>query len=360
MTVFLLLGIGLVSLYSISLSSGEGSSAGIFGRQLIFSLLGVVVMFFFAFSNYNYLRSYSTFIFFATVFALVLVAFWGTTVRGTSGWLGIGFLRVQPVEIAKLALIIFLASFISRKKMEIGEGGRILASMILSSFMIFFVLWQPDFGSAMVLAVIWAGMIVFSGLSKKFFLTLVVVSMLAAVITWMFLAPYQKERLMNLVKPDIDPQGSGYNVIQSMVAVGSGGIFGKGIGHGTQSQLNFLPEKHNDFIFAAIMEELGLAGGLLVIALFLVLFFRIRSVAREAPDNFGYLLVSGIMLMFFVQVAVNIGMNIGIVPVTGISLPLLSYGGSFLVSVFAALGIVLNVRMSRGDLANFAAPGYND
>lgn len=359
--VFLLLGIGLISLYSISLFSVEsGEKYGIFSRQIIYSVAGIAVMFFFASSNYHYLRTYGTFFYFATLVILILVLIWGLTVRGTSGWLGIGFLRLQPVEIAKLTLIIFLASFISQKKMEIGEGGRIIISLVLSSIMIGLVLCQPDFGSAMVLAGIWAGMMIVSGLSRKFFFALVAVIVLSSMVFWFFLAPYQKDRFLNLVHPEQDPQGSGYNVIQSMVAVGSGGIFGKGIGYGTQSQLNFLPEKHNDFIFASIMEELGLVGGMLLIFLFLLTLYRIRRIAAKAPDNFGFLLASGILIMFFLQIAVNIGMNIGLVPVAGLSLPLLSYGGSFLIIVFACLGIILNIHSSQASLANFTSSDYND
>ena len=152
---------------------------------------------------------------------------------------------------------------------------------------------------------------------------------------------------MNFLQPENDPQGSGYNVIQSTIAVGSGGMTGKGIGHGSQSQLNFLPENHTDFIFAVIAEESGFAGAIFVLLLFCILMYRIKKAAQSANDNFGYLLAVGIMIMFFVQILINIGMNIGIMPVTGIPLPLLSYGGSSLVTVFISLGIVVNIYLKR-------------
>lgn len=350
-SVFLLLGIGLISLYSISLEGEKEGGMSIFFRQCLFILLGIMAMAFFAFSNYHYLRSYGTAIYFGSLILLIIVLVWGSTVRGMAGWIGIGQFHIQPVEIAKLALIVFLSSFISQKRLEIKEGGRLIASLILSALMVLLVLKQPDFGSAMVLAGIWAGMIIISGISKKLFLTLLLAGVILSSISWMFLADYQKGRLVNLVHPESDPRGSGYNVIQSRIAVGSGGLTGKGIGHGSQSQLNFLPEKQSDFIFAVMAEELGLLGSIIVLALFSVIFYRLRLIAAKAPDNFGYLLATGILLMFFIQVAVNIGMNIGLVPVAGISLPFLSYGGSFMIVVFAALGIALNIDSRTESLA---------
>lgn len=348
-SVFLLLGMGLLALYGISSADEKNASLSVFSRQCIFSVAGTVVMLFFAFSNYHYLKSYSVAIYFALIILLLAVLLWGSTVRGTVGWIGLGSFHIQPVEIAKLGLIVFLASFISRKKMELGEVGRLIASLVLTSIMIFIVLRQPDFGSAMVLFGIWFGMVLISGISKKLFFILTLASIILALVAWIGFADYQKARVLNLIKPEFDPQGSGYNVIQSMVAVGSGGLIGKGIGHGSQSQLNFLPEKHNDFIFAMVAEELGLLGSMIVIILFFIIFYRIKLIATRAPDNFGYLLAGGILIMYFIQVVVNIGMNVGIVPVTGIPLPFLSYGGSFLITVFIALGMLLNINAKKGD-----------
>ncbi|HBP00935.1 MAG TPA: rod shape-determining protein RodA [Candidatus Moranbacteria bacterium] len=285
--------------------------------------------------------------YFATLFVLLSVLIFGTTVRGTSGWIGLGAFRIQPVEISKIALIIFLASFISQKRMELGETGRLVASFILTSIMLILVIKQPDFGSSMVLLSIWVGMTLVSGISRKLMLTIVFFAAIFSFVGWFQLAPYQKDRIMSFVDPTRDPMGAGYNVKQSIVAVGSGGLTGKGIGHGSQSQLNFLPEKHTDFIFASIAEELGFLGSTFVIALFGTVFYRIRRIAQTAPDNFGYLVAVGVLVMFFVQSFINIGMNMGIVPVTGIPLPFLSYGGSSLISVFAAVGILLNIYSRR-------------
>lgn len=343
----MLLGIGLTVLYSISNAQGGNFSSSIFWKQATFAFLAVLVMIFFCLTNYHYLRSYSTSIYFGTLLILLVVLIFGQTIRGTSGWIGFGFFNVQPVEIAKISLVIFLASFISQKRMELGEGGRLVASFVLTSIMLFLVIKQPDFGSAMVLLSVWAGMIFVSGISKKLIFAVAFSAAVFLSIGWFQLADYQKNRIVSFVDPTRDPQGAGYNVRQSVIAVGSGGMVGKGIGHGSQSQLNFLPEKHTDFIFASIAEELGYLGSISVIALFGIIFYRIRRIAYTASDNFGYLVAVGIAITFFVQVFINIGMNMGIVPVTGIPLPFLSYGGSSLLSVFAAVGILVNIYSKR-------------
>lgn len=339
----LLLSVGLLSLYGISTAAEQSGESGIFIKQLFFAALGIILMFFFACADYHYLKSYSLAIYSATLLILGAVILWGEAIRGTSGWIGIGPFNLQPVEIAKLAIIIFLASFISKNKMEIGKAGRIFYSFALVATVIFLVLKQPDFGSAMVLAGIWLGMIIISGINWKYLAGLFLIGILIFATGWFCLADFQKARVTNLINLESDPQGSGYNVIQSIVAVGSGGIWGKGMGHGSQSQLNFLPEKHTDFIFAVIAEELGMAGAFFVLFLFFFLLYRMKKIAAMATDNFGYLLAAGIMIMFFLQIIVNIGMNIGIAPVTGIPLPFLSYGGSSLITVFVSVGILSNI-----------------
>lgn len=332
------------------MATPNNGGLSIFWRQAIFISIGLVAMLFFAFSDYQILKSKSTLIYFLSLLILIFVLFFGSTVRGTVGWIGFGLFNVQPVEIAKLALIIFLASFISQKKMELGETGRLITSFILCSVMILLVIKQPDFGSAMVLVGIWLGMTVISGISIKKIVFIIIIGIGIAVFGWFQLHTYQKDRIFSFINSKvIDPQGSGYNVNQSIIAVGSGGLIGKGIGHGSQSQLNFLPEKHTDFIFASIAEELGLLGSVFVIGLYFIIFYRIRLIALNSSDNFDFLMASGIIIMFSIQVLENIGMNIGIMPVTGIPLPLLSYGGSSLITVMAAIGILSNIN-SRKEL----------
>lgn len=348
--VLLLLGIGLAVLYSISTASGQTEGMNIFWKQLTYAGIGLATMFFFASVNYHYFKSYSTTVYFGAILLLIIVLVFGKSINGTVGWIGIGPFHLQPVEITKLALIIFLASFISQKKMELSEIGRLIASVVLVGIILLLVAKQPDFGSAMVLAGIWIGMTLVSGVSRKVLIGLVISGVLIATVGWFSLANYQKDRVINLFRPEADLKGSGYNVNQAMIAVGSGGISGKGIGHGSQSQLNFLPEKHTDFIFASMAEELGLLGSTFVIGLFLVIFYRLKIIADLAPDNFGYLVTVGVMLMIFLHVWENIGMNIGLMPVTGIPLPLVSYGGSSMISVLIGIGIVFNIYSYRETL----------
>jgi rod shape determining protein RodA len=351
LATFLLIGVGLVVLYSISLAMPDDGGLNVFWKQVIFVIIGIAAMIFFAFNNYQNLKSKSTPIYFITLFGLIVVLIFGLTIRGTSGWLGLGLFHLQLVEIAKLSLIILLAGFISQKKMELEETGRLIASLVLCGIMVLLVMKQPDFGSAMVLMGIWLGMTIVSGISLKKIAIITVIGILIAFFGWFQLASYQKDRIANFIgSGTTDPRGSGYNVIQSVIAVGSGGLIGKGIGHGSQSQLNFLPEKHTDFIFASIAEELGLLGSLFVIGVYGIIFYRMRTIAMNSPDNFGYLLASGIMIMFFVQVLENIGMNIGIMPVAGIPLPLLSYGGSSLIVVMASIGILSNISSKKETL----------
>jgi len=345
-TIILLLAIGFLALYSVS--RGEtGTDLGNFKKQLISATVGIGLMLAIAFFDYRSLSFFSTKLYFATLAVLFLILFFGTTIRGTTGWIGFGFFHIQPVEIAKLAMVIFLASFFSKKKSQLSIVVRITASVILIFFPVYLIIKQPDFGSAMVIVVSWAVMLSISGISKKNLFILFLIGAIISYSGWFLLRPYQKERLVNFVNPYNDPRGSGYNVIQSMVAVGSGGLLGKGLGHGSQSQLNFLPEKHTDFIFAVIAEEMGFVGAASVIFLLGLLLYRIKEAARLSGDNFGYLLAAGILVMLFSQILVNIGMNIGVMPVAGVPLPFLSYGGSSLVAVFASIGIVESVYLHR-------------
>lgn len=344
--IILLLAVSYLALYSVS-RGDSGVDLGNFKKQLISGVIGIVIMFSIAFFDYRALSFFSSKLYFATVTVLFAVLFFGTTIRGTTGWIGFGSFHIQPVETAKLAMIIFLASFFSKKKSQLSIVVRITASVILIFFPVFLIIKQPDFGSAMVIVVSWAVMLSISGISKKNLIILFLLGIVISYSSWFALRPYQKERLVNFVNPYNDPRGSGYNVIQSMVAVGSGGLLGKGLGHGSQSQLDFLPEKHTDFIFAVIAEEMGFLGATFVLFLLSLLLYRIKEVARLAGDNFGYLLAVGIMVMLFSQILVNVGMNIGVMPVAGVPLPFLSYGGSSLVAVFASIGLVQSVYLHK-------------
>ncbi len=347
--IALLLSLSLIMLFSISSAGGTDY----FTRQAVAVVLGVEILFFVATLDYTHIERYSTFIYFVTLLVLASVLIFGVTVRGTAGWLSFGFFQIQPVELAKVALIIFLASFISKKKSELGEWTRLIVSLLLTAAIIFFVLRQPDLGSSLVLMAIWGGMILASGIRLKQLLVLGVLSVLLLGVGWATLDDYQVARIETFLNPELDPQGSGYNVLQAIVAVGSGGITGKGLGNGSQSQLNFLPEKQTDFIFAVVVEELGLVGAILTLSLYGVLLYRIKRIGETARDNFGYLVAVGIFIMIFVQVLINTGMNMGLLPVTGLPAPLLSYGGSSLLSLFISAGLLLSIYQRKQGNADY-------
>lgn len=345
-TVILLLTFGTIALWSV-FSYGEGSDQSIFVKHLTYVGIGVGVFVLMGVIDYGILRAYSTFFYFFSIALLIITLMFGITLRGTSGWLNLGFTYIQPVEIIKIFMIIFLAHFISKKRGELGEIATIIASFVLTSIMALFVLLQPDFGSAIVLYGIWFWMIFVSGIKKRFLLSFVVLGCVLSMIAWQVFAPYQRARIINFLHPELDPQGTGYNVLQSIITVGNGGMFGQGFGYGSQSQLNFLPEKHTDFIFATIAESVGFLGVLVLFTLFFTLFFRFYIIAGQSKDAFGYFLVVGVMALFFIHFTINVGMNIGVMPVTGIPLPLISYGGSALLSVLLACGIVMSVYLRR-------------
>jgi len=344
--VFLLLAIGMMALYSVSTIDGK-LNLDHFNKQLISIAIGLSALFFFTFYDYRVLNYYGTKLYFGALAILLAVLFFGTRVRGTEGWIGFGNLNFQPVELVKLIMIIFLASFLSKKKTELSGFMKMMVSMVLVSIPVFLIFKQPDFGSSAVIIGIWFGMLLVSGITRKNLMILGVLILALIFCGSFFLKGYQRSRLINFVDPYNDPKGSGYNVIQSTVAVGSGKLWGKGLGQGSQSQLNFLPEKHTDFIFAVIAEELGLVGAGIILLLFGVLLYRMKKTAELARDNFGHLIVVGITLMFFLQIFVNVGMNIGFSPVAGVPLPLLSFGGSSLITVLASVGIIQSVYTRR-------------
>jgi len=348
--LILLLGLSLAVLFPISYSGEKDTPDGShFFRQTIFAALGLIIFFVLAFFDYRSLKNYSTVLYFLGFFLLLSVLLFGKVIRGTSGWIGISEIHLQPVEPFKIVAAILLAKYFSLHSRSIKDYRHIFVSLVPVALSIFLVIKQPDFGSAFVIFFLWISFLVISGINKKHLLVLLLVLSVVALLGWnFFLEGYQKDRVATLFDPSADPLGAGYNVLQSTVAVGSGGFWGKGLGHGSQSQLNFLPEKHTDFIFAVVAEELGFGGAVFVIALIAVIVFRLVKIALNSRDNFGKLLVGGSASLIFVHALINIGMNIGVVPVTGIPLPFLSYGGSSLITLMAAAGMAESVyRVNR-------------
>jgi len=342
--IMVLLGFSLMTIYALSQGSSVKDFSN-FEKQTFFIFLGALVFLVFFLIDYRIWLNYSGILYLLGVFLMIAVLFWGTTVRNTSGWFVIGPFRLQPAEAMKFFLIISLASYFHKQATNGISWKEVMVSFVYVSIPSFLAMQQPDMGSVLVMFAIWGMMIFVAGLNWKQLLTLILLGVSALVLSWTFLLhDYQKKRLESFLDPQRDPQGSGYNVIQSIVAVGAGGLRGQGLGLGSQSQLNFLPEKHNDFIFASIAEQSGFLGTGLIFLMLSLLFWRIRKTIDIVSGNFGKFLATGVLAFLFFQTFINIGMNIGIVPVAGISLPLVSYGGSFLLVTLAGLGLVQSVR----------------
>ena len=338
-SVIFLITMSLVAIYSIALSQ-ENPDFYYFKRQLLFLGIGLLLIFVFSFLDYKIFKVYSWFLYILSIVLLVLVLFFGSEIRGTTGWFNILGFGIQPVELAKLSLICVLSKYFSNKQKEIDQKKYILYSGLLAILPVGLVLLQPDLGSALVMFTIWFCFLLIFGIKKSYILGIVLILIASFLFSWFLLfKDYQKERILTFIDPARDPLGRGYNVTQSIIAVGSGNLYGRGLGEGSQSQLKFIPESQTDFIFAVIAEELGLVGTLLTLFFFFTLYFRLIKAAKKARDNFSLYLILGITVLFFTQMMVNIGMNIGILPVTGISLPFVSYGGSFLIICLVLVGI---------------------
>jgi len=269
----------------------------------------------------------------------------GQISRGAQSWFSLGGISFQPADFMKIILIIVLAKYFSRRHVEIAHIRHIIVSGLYAFIPFALILLQPDFGSAMIIFAIWLGMVVVSGVSKKHLLAVFLIGVATLSFAWLFLfAPYQKDRIMTFIHPLADIRGAGYNAFQSTIAVGSGQILGKGLGYGTQSRLEFLPEYETDFIFAAFAEEWGFIGVVIVFFLFGVIIWRLMQSARLGASNFETLFSVGLAIMLMVHFLIHVGMNSGILPVTGLPLPFMSYGGSHLLAEFLGLGMVAGMR----------------
>lgn len=269
----------------------------------------------------------------------------GSVFKGAQSWFSIGGFTFQPVDGAKLAIILVLSKYFSRRHVEIAHVRHIIVSGLYVGIVFILVFLQPDFGSAIIIFATWLGMVLVSGISKKHLAFVGVLGVISFICLWSFVfRPYQKARIMTFVSPLSDIRGTGYNAYQSVVAVGSGGLWGKGIGYGTQSKLQFLPEHQTDFIFAAFAEEWGFFGVLILIILYGIVFGRMLRIASRGESNFEVLFGTGLTILFMTHTTIHIGMNIGLLPVTGNTLPFMSYGGSHLLNEFLALGIMMGMN----------------
>jgi rod shape determining protein RodA len=340
-------GVGLVTLYSATTSAGKAHPA-IVMRQVYWLGLGLVVMVL-AFSlDYRWWERFAYPAYLVGLVPLLVVLFLGKSVSGSKRWLDLGFVAFQPSEIMKPLLMVALARYLCQEGR--GEGLRLrdlgVPTLIIMAPVVL-VLLEPDLGTAGLLMLIGASVILFVGVRLSSLLTLGGFALGSLPLLWMGMKGYQRQRILTLFDPGRDPLGAGYHIIQSKIAVGSGQIWGKGFLHGTQGQLQFIPEHHTDFIFSVLAEEWGFVGCLLLLGLFLCLIFRALQVARRSRDRFGMLLCVQIAAIIFWQVTVNVAMVLGMAPVVGITLPLVSYGGSSVLVTLGSIGILLNVYMRK-------------
>lgn len=336
-----LVGVGLATMYSY-----QGDNA-YFSRQLIWVALAVIMFVVALIPDYRFFRVGNTtfFVYLATVFSLILVLFIGEVTLGAQSRFDLGFFSLQPSDPAKLVLIVVLAKYFAKRHELIGDFRHIIISSIYAFLIFGLVFIQPDFGSAIILFFIWFGMILVAGIKVRHLAVVFLMGALAFGGMWQFaFHDYQKERIATFLDPLADIQGAGYNAYQSTIAVGSGQIYGKGIGYGTQSKLLFLPEYETDFIFAAFAEEWGLLGVILLFIGFGIVIWRLLYHAVQGASNFETLFAAGVAILFISHFFVHIGMNIGLLPVTGTTVPFLSYGGSHLITEFVAVGMVLSMR----------------
>lgn len=341
--VLLLICFGLMEIYSIALSQDTLNFLN-FKKQVVFVVIGILMLFLLSFFDYHNLRSFSPHLYILGILILVGVLVFGETIRGAKSWFYFSGISLQPVEFAKFILIIFLARYFSGAAVKISPLKHLLFSGLGILLFIILVLMQPDFGSALILFLLWSAMIIVVGFKKKYIVIIGLVLVIAFGSGWaFFFEDYQKERIITFVNPSYDQLDRGYNITQAIIAVGAGGVMGRGVGFGSQSQLKFLPEAQNDFIFAVIAEELGFLGVCLVLTFFAVFFYRMLFSTRRINDDFGIYFIIGATLLIFIEMFINIGMNIGILPVVGISLPFLSYGGSAIVSSLMLIGVAESI-----------------
>lgn len=337
--------IGIINIYSATMVDGNN----LYEKQLIWFLIGLCLMLFVTFVNYVHLERLAYHIYGLAVTLLIATFLFGRTTAGATRWLNLGFMSFQPSEFAKIAIIIVFAKYFNETRVP--AKGMSLKDLALPSLLAFipFILIakQPDMGTALLTFFIFASMVIFAKVRIKTLTGIIAISLPMIPLGWHFLKGYQKARLMSFRDPTLDPLGTGYHIMQSKIAIGSGGALGNGFTHGTQGQLRFLPEHHTDFIFSVLAEEWGFFGSFIVLALYFTLILWGLNIAQNAKDRLGAFLAFGVSAMLLWHVTINIGMVTGMLPVVGVPLPFMSYGGSFLMTTMIGAGILANVSMRR-------------
>ena len=347
-SVLLLVGIGIVSITSISLAKGDFLNLK---KQVIFIIAGFFIFIAFGFFDWRGFKDNPYFVLVLYLICNLLLVglfFFASEIRGVKSWYRVGSFSFDPIGITTIILIIILAKFFSKRHVEMYK----LRHIILSGFYMFvpFILIaaQPDLGSALILLAIWVGVLIVSAIKLKHFAFLILIGIVIFSLSWLlFLKDYQKKRIVSFLQPEQEVLGINWSQAQSKIAIGSGGLFGQGFGSGSQTQRGFLSEPYTDFIFAAFSEEFGLLGVFILFSLFSVLFWRIMRIAFLATSNFPRIFAAGLAVFIFSQMLVHVGMNLGIFPVIGLPLPLVSYGGSNLIAIFAGLGILQSIKVNN-------------
>ncbi len=337
-SMIILIVIGMAAIYSATFQTG----LGLFWKQALWFLIGFLFFFFFSTANYNYMIAVANWLFAVFVIILIVVLFAGHSTLGAQRWLKIGGFQFQPSEFMKFIVPLVLIRYVLVEKNPYTWKGVIKALAITLAPM-FLIIKQPDLGTSIILIPVFLGVMFFGNLPIKKFIAIIISGILIMPVVFFFLKDYQKQRIETFLNPQLDPLGAGYNVIQSQIAVGSGEFLGKGFLQGTQSQLNFIPIKYTDFIFAVIAEEFGFLGSVFLVTLYFFLVMECLRVVKLSRYNGGKMLSGALTMVIFSQFFINIGMNIGIMPVTGITLPLLSYGGTSVLVIMIILGIIQNI-----------------
>lgn len=338
--IMLFMVFSLAMIFSLEAASGE---PGRFYKQLVFVVIGLATMFATTWLNYRKVINYGYGIYGLGLLLLLAVLVFGVTIRGTTGWFQFAGISLQPVEFVKIGFVVVMARFLGDRAHQVNNWKVLLKVLALMAGYVVLVLFQPDLGSASVLIVTGGIMLFSSSVSIKKIAVLLASGAILAILAWfLVLADYQRERILTFIQPERDPLVSGYNVTQAVISVGSGQFFGRGLGLGTQSQLKFLPERETDFIFAVIAEELGFVGVVIILGLYVVVYVRLIKGVNRSRDDYARFLFIGFSGVIFTQMFINIGMNLGIMPVTGIPLPFISAGGSSLLALCVGVGIMQN------------------
>jgi len=339
--VLALCAIGLLTLYSTNYGK---PSLIFFEKQVVFILIGLAIMFFFSYFDPGIFKNRGSLvivIYLIGLSLLVLVLFLSKQIRGTHSWFNVADFGFQPVEMIKLVVILVLAKYFSFRHVEMYRARHVIASAIYIGLPATLILLQPDLGSTLILGAIWIGLVVLAGIKlRHLILVLIGIAIIFSLAWFGALKPYQKDRILTFLNPQRDPFGASYNLIQSKIAIGAGGIFGRGLGQGVQGRLDFLPEKHTDFIFSAFAEEWGFIGVIFLLALYGLLFYRLVKMSLHSQNNFSRIFCAGVCLMIFSELFINLSVAMGLLPITGISLPFISAGGSGILFHFVAIGIV--------------------